>query len=41
MAITDHHVGVWSLRGPEAFFPNTTDVDELVAWVRPFEKVTV
>ncbi|WP_432021033.1 DEAD/DEAH box helicase family protein [Streptomyces sp. 1222.5] len=34
-------VGVSSLRGREASFPNTTDVDELVAWVRPFEKVTV
>ncbi|WP_093699426.1 DEAD/DEAH box helicase [Streptomyces sp. 2231.1] len=34
-------IGVSSLRGPEASFPNTTDVDELVAWVRPFEKVTV
>ncbi|MGR6968022.1 Helicase associated domain protein [Streptomyces cynarae] len=34
-------IGVSSLRGPEASFPNTTDVDELVAWVRPFDKVTV
>ncbi|WP_435271123.1 Helicase associated domain protein [Streptomyces sp. 1222.5] len=34
-------IGVSSLRGAEAVFPNTTDVDELVAWVRPFEKVTV
>ncbi|UXY40364.1 DEAD/DEAH box helicase [Streptomyces albidocamelliae] len=34
-------VGVSSLRGPEASFSNTTDVDELVAWVRPFDKVTV
>lgn len=34
-------VGVSSLRGSEAVFPNTTDVDELVAWVRPFDKVTV
>ncbi|MFJ8036504.1 Helicase associated domain protein [Streptomyces sp. NPDC096032] len=34
-------VGVSSLRGPEASFPNTTDVDELVAGVQPFEKVTV
>ncbi|MFF9819820.1 DEAD/DEAH box helicase family protein [Streptomyces sp. NPDC014006] len=33
--------GVSSLRGPEASFPNTTDVDELVAWARPLEKVTV
>ncbi|MFD8376806.1 Helicase associated domain protein [Streptomyces sp. NPDC059688] len=34
-------IGVSSLRGPEAVFPNTTDADELVAWVRPFDKVTV
>ncbi|UXY40541.1 DEAD/DEAH box helicase [Streptomyces albidocamelliae] len=34
-------IGVSSLRGTEASFPNTTDVDELVGWVRPFEKVTV
>ncbi|GGL17179.1 DEAD/DEAH box helicase [Streptomyces flaveus] len=34
-------IGVSSLRGDEAGFPNTTDVDELVAWVRPFDKVTV
>ncbi|MGV9249610.1 DEAD/DEAH box helicase family protein [Streptomyces sp. NPDC003710] len=34
-------IGVSSLRGPEAPFPNTTDVDELVAWVRPLDKVTV
>ncbi|MEV6962064.1 Helicase associated domain protein [Streptomyces sp. NPDC051207] len=34
-------IGVSSLRGAEASFPNTTDVDELVAWVRPFDKVTV
>ncbi|MGW2651713.1 Helicase associated domain protein [Streptomyces sp. NPDC001393] len=34
-------IGVSSLRGQEAGFPNTTDVDELVAWVRPFDKVTV
>ncbi|MFE9776480.1 Helicase associated domain protein [Streptomyces sp. NPDC005931] len=34
-------IGVSSLRGPEAAFPNTTDVDELVAWVRPLDKVTV
>ncbi|MER5858240.1 Helicase associated domain protein [Streptomyces sp900105245] len=34
-------IGVSSLRGTEASFPNTTDVDELVAWVRPFDKVTV
>ncbi|SMQ21780.1 Type III restriction enzyme, res subunit, partial [Streptomyces sp. Ag82_O1-12] len=30
-----------SLRGEEAAFPNTTDVNELVDWVRPFDKVTV
>ncbi|WP_425588599.1 Helicase associated domain protein [Streptomyces venetus] len=34
-------IGVSSLRGPEASFPNTTDVDELVSWVRPYDKVTV
>ncbi|WOT40746.1 DEAD/DEAH box helicase [Streptomyces coeruleorubidus] len=34
-------IGVSSLRGDEASFPNTTDVDELVDWVRPFDKVTV
>ncbi|MFF7977385.1 Helicase associated domain protein [Streptomyces sp. NPDC007905] len=34
-------IGVSSLRGEEASFPNTTDVDELVAWVRPFDRVTV
>ncbi|MBT2424124.1 Helicase associated domain protein [Streptomyces sp. ISL-22] len=34
-------IGVSSLRGDQVSFPNTTDVDELVAWVRPFDKVTV
>ncbi|GHA72132.1 helicase [Streptomyces tauricus] len=34
-------IGVSSLRRDEVTFPNTTDVDELVSWVRPFEKVTV
>ncbi|UXY25118.1 DEAD/DEAH box helicase family protein (plasmid) [Streptomyces cynarae] len=34
-------VGVSSLRGEEVSFPNTTDVGELVDWVRPFDKVTV
>ncbi|MEW2615067.1 Helicase associated domain protein [Streptomyces sp. NPDC047880] len=34
-------IGVSSLRGEEASFPNTTDVSELVDWVRPFDKVTV
>ncbi|MGW5249042.1 Helicase associated domain protein [Streptomyces sp. NPDC004129] len=34
-------IGVSSLRGEEASFPNTTAADELVAWVRPFDKVTV
>ncbi|MFD7667732.1 Helicase associated domain protein [Streptomyces sp. NPDC059788] len=34
-------IGVSSLRGEDVPFPNTTDVDELVDWVRPFEKVTV
>ncbi|MFD5714769.1 Helicase associated domain protein [Streptomyces pharetrae] len=34
-------IGVSSLRGEEVSFPNTTDVDELFAWARPFDKVTV
>ncbi|GHE09072.1 DEAD/DEAH box helicase [Streptomyces alanosinicus] len=34
-------IGVSSLRGDQAGFPNTTDVGELVAWVRPFGKITV
>ncbi|MER7900989.1 Helicase associated domain protein [Streptomyces sp. NPDC096046] len=34
-------IGVSSLRGEEASFPNTTDADELVDWVRPLDKVTV
>jgi hypothetical protein len=34
-------IGVSSLSGREAGFPSTTDVDELVSWVRPFDKVTV
>ncbi|MFF5538643.1 Helicase associated domain protein [Streptomyces cinerochromogenes] len=34
-------VGMSSLRGEEVSFPNTTDVQELVDWVRPFDKVTV
>jgi superfamily II DNA or RNA helicase len=34
-------IGVSSLRGEEVSFPNTTDVDELVDWVRPFDRVTV
>ncbi|MEV0529954.1 Helicase associated domain protein [Streptomyces sp. NPDC050439] len=34
-------IGVSSLRGEEASFANTTDVQELVDWVRPFDKVTV
>lgn len=34
-------IGISSLRGGEAGFPNTTDVSELVAWVQPFDKVTV
>ncbi|MEV5434134.1 Helicase associated domain protein [Streptomyces sp. NPDC052701] len=34
-------IGVSSLSGREVGFANTTDVDELVAWVRPFDKVTV
>lgn len=34
-------IGVSSLQGPGVSFPNTTDVEELVAWVRPLAKVTV
>ncbi|MFD8933205.1 DEAD/DEAH box helicase [Streptomyces mirabilis] len=34
-------IGVSSLRGEEAVFPNTTDVDELVEWTRYLDKVTV
>ncbi|MFF9024902.1 DEAD/DEAH box helicase [Streptomyces eurythermus] len=34
-------IGVSSLRGDQVSFPNTTDVDELVSWVKPFDKVTV
>ncbi|MFJ8469608.1 DEAD/DEAH box helicase [Streptomyces swartbergensis] len=34
-------IGVSSLRGGEASFPNTTDIGELVDWVRPLDKVTV
>lgn len=34
-------IGVSSLRGEDASFPNTTNVEELVDWVRPFGKVTV
>ncbi|MFJ2847069.1 Helicase associated domain protein [Streptomyces griseofuscus] len=34
-------IGVSSLRGEDVAFPNTTDVRELVDWVRPFDKVTV
>ncbi|MFJ9797712.1 Helicase associated domain protein [Streptomyces sp. NPDC101145] len=34
-------IGVSSLRGEDVTFPNTTEVEELVDWVRPFDKVTV
>ncbi|WP_078585556.1 DEAD/DEAH box helicase [Streptomyces anulatus] len=34
-------IGVSSLRGEDVTFPSTTDVEELVDWVRPFDKVTV
>ncbi|MFD3621671.1 Helicase associated domain protein [Streptomyces sp. NPDC058676] len=34
-------IGVSSLRGEEAGFPNTTDVNELVEWTRHLDKVTV
>ncbi|MEU6460292.1 hypothetical protein [Streptomyces sp. NPDC047065] len=29
-----------SLRGEDVSFPNTTGLEELVDWVRPFDKVT-
>ncbi|MFE1056966.1 DEAD/DEAH box helicase [Streptomyces rochei] len=38
---TGPKIGVSSLRGEDASFPNTTNVEELVDWVRPFDKVTV
>ncbi|MEU8571094.1 Helicase associated domain protein [Streptomyces pathocidini] len=34
-------IGVSSLRGDDVPFPNTTNVDELVDWVKAFNKVTV
>ncbi|MFG3390707.1 DEAD/DEAH box helicase, partial [Streptomyces rochei] len=34
-------IGVSSLRGENAAFPSTTDVGELIDWVRPFDTVTV
>ncbi|MGQ3554065.1 Helicase associated domain protein [Streptomyces rochei] len=34
-------IGVSSLRGESAAFPSTTDVGELIDWVRPFDTVTV
>ncbi|MEU6171800.1 Helicase associated domain protein [Streptantibioticus parmotrematis] len=34
-------IGVSSLRGEDVAFPNTTDVEELVNWVRPFDRITV
>ncbi|MEU6161413.1 Helicase associated domain protein [Streptomyces sp. NPDC047130] len=34
-------IGMSSLRGEDVHFPSTTDVKELVDWVRPFDKVTV
>lgn len=34
-------IGVSSPRSEEVSFPTTTDVGELVAWVWPFDKVTV
>lgn len=34
-------VGVSSLRGDDARFPNTTDAEELALWCRDLEKVTV
>ncbi|MGW1887879.1 Helicase associated domain protein [Streptomyces sp. NPDC001970] len=38
---TGPRVGVSSLRGDEAGFPNTTDAEELALWCRDLEKVTV
>ncbi|WP_344370041.1 DEAD/DEAH box helicase family protein, partial [Streptomyces indiaensis] len=38
---TGRMIGVSSLRSEDVAFPNTTDVEELVNWVRPFDKVTV
>jgi superfamily II DNA or RNA helicase len=40
-ARTGPFYGICSLRGEEAPFACTTDVDELVAWTRGLEKVTV
>ncbi|MFF7705414.1 DEAD/DEAH box helicase [Streptomyces lydicus] len=34
-------IGVSSLRGDEAGFPNTTDIDELVEWTHGLEKVAI
>ncbi|MGW4551957.1 Helicase associated domain protein [Streptomyces violaceorubidus] len=34
-------IGVSSLRGEGTGFPSTTDVRELIDWVRPFDQVTV
>lgn len=34
-------IGISSLRGEEASFPNTTDVDEFVEWTRHLDRVTV
>ena len=34
-------LGISSLRGDEAGFANTTDVDELVAWTQGMDRVTV
>ncbi|MEU2475594.1 Helicase associated domain protein [Streptomyces sp. NPDC012842] len=34
-------LGISSLRGKEASFPNTTDVTELVEWTRNLDRVTV
>ncbi|MGW0792319.1 Helicase associated domain protein [Streptomyces sp. NPDC002911] len=34
-------IGISSLRGEEASFPNTTDCDEFVEWTRNLDRVTV
>ncbi|MGZ2359448.1 Helicase associated domain protein [Streptomyces sp. 372A] len=34
-------IGVSSLQGEDTSFPNSTKAEELVEWVRPFDKITV
>ncbi|MGW1124362.1 hypothetical protein [Streptomyces sp. NPDC002526] len=38
---TSPMIGASSPRGEGAGFPNTTDVEEMVEWMRPLDKVTV